>query len=86
MTTTMPYFPGRRQRVDLQVYYDGRWNSAGLGVLRARQERQVGRAAPGARYESGIRARMRAVYVDGASGDNVNSTTFGGWKYLYFSN
>jgi hypothetical protein len=29
---------------------------------------------------------MRSVYVNGSSGDSVNSTTYGSWKYLYFSN
>jgi hypothetical protein len=29
---------------------------------------------------------MRSVYVNGSSGDTVNSTTYGAWKYLYFSN
>ncbi|KOV76333.1 hypothetical protein ADL01_16630 [Streptomyces sp. NRRL WC-3618] len=85
MTTTMPAFPDRRQRVDLQVYYDNRWNSADSEYfeLDRNGKSAVQLPAPGT---SGIRARIRAAYVDGASGDNVNSTTFGGWKYLYFSN
>ncbi|MGW7423377.1 hypothetical protein ACWGJB_25645 [Streptomyces sp. NPDC054813] len=40
----------------------------------------------GAPGESGIRARLRSVYVNGSSGGTVNSTTYGGWKYIYFSN
>lgn len=39
--------------------------------------------APG---QSGIKARVRSVYVNGSSGDTVNTTTYGPWKYLYFSN
>lgn len=27
---------------------------------------------------------MRSVYVNGSSGDTVNSTTYGAWKYLYY--
>ncbi|QOV41950.1 Ig-like domain repeat protein [Streptomyces chromofuscus] len=85
LTTTMTYYPGRHQRFDLQVYYQGTWYSAEsqyfpLGT--------AGKSAVslGAPDESGIRARMRSVYVNGSSGDSVNSTTYGSWKYLYFSN
>ncbi|MEU6222373.1 PT domain-containing protein [Streptomyces sp. NPDC047042] len=85
LTTSMPYYPGREQRFDLQVYFEGTWYSAesqyfGIGT---NGKSAVELPAPG---ESGIRARMRSVYVDGSSGDNVNTTTVGAWKYLYFSN
>ncbi|GAA3887220.1 hypothetical protein GCM10023084_44810 [Streptomyces lacrimifluminis] len=85
LTTSMPYYPGRQQRFDLQVFFEGTWYSAdsqyfGIGT---NGRSAVELVAPG---ESGIRARIRSAYVDGASGDNVNSTTFGSWKYLYFSN
>jgi hypothetical protein len=84
-TTTMTYYPGREHRLDLQVYYQGKWYSAdseyfALGTS-GKSAVQIG--APG---ESGIRARLRSVYVNGSSGDTVNSTTYGGWKYIYFSN
>ncbi|MFJ4469968.1 Ig-like domain repeat protein [Streptomyces sp. NPDC089424] len=85
LTTTMTYYPGRQQRFDLQVYYQGTWYSADsmyfpLGLA---GKSAVTLEAPG---EAGIRARMRSVYVNGSSGDSVNSTTYGSWKYLYFSN
>ncbi|KOV58435.1 hypothetical protein ADL00_26445 [Streptomyces sp. AS58] len=85
LTTTMTYYPGRQQRFDLQVYYDGRWYSGDSQYfpLGTNGKSAVSLGAPG---ESGIRARMRSVYVNGSSGDNVNSTTYGSWKYLYFSN
>ncbi|MFD8736292.1 hypothetical protein ACFV06_15455 [Streptomyces sp. NPDC059618] len=38
--------------------------------------------APGT---SGIKVRMRSSYENKYSGDTVNSTTNGSWKYLYFS-
>lgn len=85
LTTTMSYYPGRQQRFDLNVFFEGQWiplESKYFGM--DRNGRSAARLlTPG---ESGIRLRMRSVYVDGASGDNVNSTTFGAWKYLYFSN
>ncbi|CAM5425462.1 hypothetical protein STANM309S_00187 [Streptomyces tanashiensis] len=36
--------------------------------------------------ESGWKVRVRSAYINGSSGDSVNSTTYGAWKYLYFSN
>ncbi|MGW0912979.1 Ig-like domain repeat protein [Streptomyces sp. NPDC002784] len=85
LTTTMSYYPGRQQRFDLQVYYQGSWYSADSQYfpLGTSGKSAVTLEAPG---ESGIRARMRSVYVNGSSGDSVNSTTYGSWKYLYFSN
>ncbi|WP_329274188.1 Ig-like domain repeat protein [Streptomyces sp. NBC_01451] len=85
LTTSMPYYQGRKQRFDLQVFYQGTWYStySDYFAIAPNGKSGVQLGAPG---ESGIRARVRSVYVDGASGDNVNSTTFGSWKYLYFSN
>jgi hypothetical protein len=85
LTTTMTYYPGRKQRFDLEVYYQGRWYSTDSEYfpLGTSGKSAVRLEAPG---ESGIRARMRSVYVNGSSGDTVNSTTYGAWKYLYFSN
>ncbi|MFJ9633630.1 YncE family protein [Streptomyces sp. NPDC101175] len=84
-TTTMTYYPNRQERLDLQVYYDGRWYDSdseyfGLGT---NGKVAVNLGAPG---QSGIKARIRAAYINGSSGDSVNSTTYSGWKYIYFSN
>ncbi|MGW4905382.1 YncE family protein [Streptomyces sp. NPDC004270] len=84
-TTTMTYYPGREHRLDLEVYYQGKWYSGDSEyfALGTSGKSAVRIGAPG---ESGIRARLRSVYVNGSSGDTVNSTTYGGWKYIYFSN
>ncbi|MFJ6573717.1 YncE family protein [Streptomyces sp. NPDC091292] len=83
-TTTMNYYSGRKQRFQLQVYYQGRWYDAGYEYFRlgTNGKSTVRLEAPG---ESGIRARMRSSYINGSSGDNVNSTTHGSWKYLNFT-
>lgn len=85
LTTTMTYYKGRKQRLDLQVYAGGKWYSAGSEYfpLGTNGKSAVRLGAPG---KSGIKARMRPVYVNASSGDTVNSTTYGSWKYLYFSN
>lgn len=84
-TTTMTYYRGRQQRFDLQVYYGGKWYDSGSQyfALANNGKSAVRLSAPG---ESGIRARMRSSYIDPTSGDSVNSTTYGPWKYMYFTN
>ncbi|MEU1618223.1 Ig-like domain repeat protein [Streptomyces sp. NPDC005722] len=84
LTTTMSYYKNRKQRFELQVYYQGKWYSSGSQYfkLATNGKSAVRLGAPG---EAGIRARMRSSYVNGSSGDNVNSTTYGSWKYLYFT-
>ena len=34
---------------------------------------------------TGVRFRIRSSYIDTTSGDNVNSTTYGTWKYFTFT-
>ncbi|MFJ8349853.1 YncE family protein [Streptomyces sp. NPDC094153] len=83
-TTTMTYYPGRKQRFQLQVYYQGKWYDSGFEyfALGTSGKSAVSLEAPG---EAGIRARMRSSYINGSSGDNVNSTTHGAWKYFAFT-
>jgi hypothetical protein len=84
LTTTMSYYTGRKQRLELQVYYQGTWYDGGSQYFKLATDGKsaVRLEAPG---ESGIRARVRSSYINGSSGDNVNSTTHGSWKYLYFT-
>ncbi|MFE9910508.1 YncE family protein [Streptomyces clavifer] len=84
LTTTMSYYKGRKQRLDLQVHSGGKWHSADSEyfALGTNGKSAVRLEAPG---KSGIKVRTRSVYVNGSSGDTVSSTTYGSWKYLYFS-
>jgi hypothetical protein len=85
-TTTMSYYAGREQLLQLQVYYQGRWYDAGSDyfALNSHGKSTVGLEGPG---ESGVRARVRASYIKGGNdGDSVNTTTHGSWKYIYFTN
>ncbi|GAB2735456.1 Ig-like domain repeat protein [Streptomyces bullii] len=83
-TTTMNYYEGRKQRFQLQVYHQGAWYDSGTEyfALATNGKSVVSLDAPG---ESGIRARMRSSYINGSSGDSVNSTTHGSWKYMTFT-
>ncbi|MFK4145575.1 YncE family protein [Streptomyces sp. NPDC004065] len=83
-TTTMTYYKGRKQRFEVEVYYQGKWYDSGSEyfALAANGKSAVRLAAP---RESGIRARVRSAYINGTSGDSVNSTTYGPWKYICFT-
>ncbi|MFI8093430.1 YncE family protein [Streptomyces sp. NPDC086080] len=83
-TTTMNYYKGRQQRLQLQVHYQGKWydTASEYFALGTNGKSVVRLEAPG---ESGIRARMRSSYINGSSGDSVNSTTHGAWKYITFT-
>jgi hypothetical protein len=67
------------------VYYQGVWYDAGSDyfALNSHGKSAVSIEGPG---ESGVRARVRASYIKGSSGDSVNTTTHGSWKYVYFTN
>lgn len=86
LTTTMTYYKGRQQRLDLQVYSQGKWYTAAseFFALNTKGKSVVRLEGPG-KGGAGIRARMRAAYINGSSGDTVNSTTHGAWKYIYFT-
>ncbi|MFD8071829.1 Ig-like domain repeat protein, partial [Streptomyces sp. NPDC059718] len=84
LTTSMTYHAGRSQRFELQVYYQGRWYSAGTEYFQLGTDGKC-RVQLGAPGEAGIRARMRSSYIKGSSGDSLNATTYGSWKYLYFT-
>jgi hypothetical protein len=85
LTTTMNYYTGRKQLFQVQVYHQGTWYDSGSQyvALGTDGKSAVRLEAPGT---SGIRARIRSSYVNFSSGDNVNSTAHGPWKYLYFTN
>ncbi|MEV7137009.1 Ig-like domain repeat protein [Streptomyces tauricus] len=84
-TTTMNYYTGRKQRFEVQVYHQGSWYTTGSEyfALGTSGVSAVTLEAPG---ESGIRARIRSSYINSSSGDTVNSTTHGAWKYITFTN
>lgn len=46
---------------------------------------KVSTAISGQYKKKGYRMRVRSSYYNGTSGDNVNSTTHGDWKYFIFT-
>lgn len=85
LNTTMTYYRGRKERLDLQVYSDGRWYTTASEYFSLGSDGKTS-INLGHAGTSGVRARIRAVYVDPSSGDSVNTTTIGAWQYFYFTN
>ncbi|MEU2333210.1 Ig-like domain repeat protein [Streptomyces sp. NPDC013172] len=85
-TTTMPYYTGRAQRFDFQVWYQGRWYSDTSQYF-ALATSGISKVEFGGNHKSdvGWRFRVRSDYINGSSGDTVNSTTYGAWKYFTFT-
>ncbi|MGW5351742.1 Ig-like domain repeat protein [Streptomyces sp. NPDC004031] len=82
-TTSMTYYPGRSVRLDLEVYYAGKWYpESEYFRLSTSGKVTVDLGAPG---QAGLKARIRSAYIDTQSGDSVNSTTYTSWRYLYFT-
>ncbi|GAB7103264.1 hypothetical protein JCM4814A_15780 [Streptomyces phaeofaciens JCM 4814] len=84
-TTTMSYYPGREHRLDIDVYYQGQWHR-GYDEYFALGSNGKSVIDLGASDEAGLRVRVRSAYINESSGDNVNSTTYSSWKYIYFTN
>ncbi|MEU2052801.1 Ig-like domain repeat protein [Streptomyces bungoensis] len=86
VTTKMPYYPGRSQKLEFEVYYQGSWYPGDPeyfkldsdGVSRVQITGDHGQ-------DVGWRFRIRSSYINGSSGDNVNSTTHGAWKYFTYT-
>lgn len=83
-TTTMTAYPNRSEKLSLEIYYRGKWRANGHQYFKLGSNGRVGVSLTGAR-DTGYRLRMRASYVNGSSGDTVNSTTNGPWKYFIFT-
>ncbi|MEV6109085.1 Ig-like domain repeat protein [Streptomyces sp. NPDC051940] len=84
LSTAMTAYPGRSQRVDMQIYASGAWhsvdpmyvplNSSGKSYVKLEGD-----------WPNNYKLRARSVYVDGSSGDSVNATTYSSWKYFIFT-
>nr|WP_203690163.1 Ig-like domain repeat protein [Streptomyces sp. SID12488] len=83
-TTSMTAYPHRRQRLQIEYFYEGTWYEGGSQYF-ALDSSGISRVELGGTHDIGFRFRIRSSYLDGASGDNVNTTTHGAWKYFIFT-
>ncbi|MER7837340.1 Ig-like domain repeat protein [Streptomyces sp. NPDC096040] len=85
-TTKMAYYSGRSQRFDFQVYYQGKWHADDSQYFKLATSGVSPVEVTGNHKEDvGRRFRVRSDYINGTSGDTVNSTTYGAWKYFTFT-
>lgn len=84
LKTTMTYYPGRQQRLQLQFHYNGAWHDGGSEYFPLGTSGGSGITLTGT-PTTDVRLRFRSEYRDTSSGDNVNTTTYGAWKYFIFT-
>ncbi|MER5771002.1 Ig-like domain repeat protein [Streptomyces sp. NPDC001985] len=85
-TTTMPAFKNRSERLTLEFFYEGKWYDLELeNAYFPLDSKGVSRVQLNGPHETGYRLRMRSSYINGSSGDTVNSTTHGPWRYFTFT-
>ncbi|MET7988100.1 Ig-like domain repeat protein [Streptomyces sp. NPDC005281] len=83
-TTTMTAYPGRRQRLQIQAYSQGSWVTTGTQYFALSSSGKSQVTVTGTPPKN-VRFRVRDSYINGSSGDTVNSTTDGAWKYFLFT-
>ncbi|WP_258050002.1 hypothetical protein [Streptomyces finlayi] len=82
--TTMSYYKGRSHKLSLELYYKGTWYDVGTGYFALSTTGRTSITLTGP-HDTGYKMRVRSSYVNGHSGDSVNSTTHGSWKYFIFT-
>ncbi|WP_369170779.1 Ig-like domain repeat protein [Streptomyces sp. R28] len=82
--TTMTMYPGRKYQFQVQRFYDGAWQTTASEYFALDTYGKDSVTLDGT-PPIGPRFRVRSSYVDTASGDNVNATTYGAWKYFTFT-
>ncbi|AGL20894.1 YncE family protein [Actinoplanes sp. N902-109] len=83
-TTTMTAHPGRKQRLFLEYYASGTWHAWHNYLIAVDAAGHSTYTLTGT-HNVGTRYRVRAAYLSGTSGDNVNYSTYGAYKYFQFT-
>ncbi|MFI8824427.1 Ig-like domain repeat protein [Streptomyces sp. NPDC053431] len=83
-TTWHNAYPNRSTQLDVQFWYAGAWRDLGAEYFELDRYGKSYVSFDGDDL-AGYRFRMRSAYIDGASGDNVNATVYGPWKYFNFT-
>ncbi|MFF8729131.1 YncE family protein [Streptomyces sp. NPDC015171] len=82
--TTMTAYKGRKYQAEMQSYSKGAWRDTHTEFLAlppgGKDTLELTGTPP-----TGVRFRIRSSYIDTKSGDNVNATTYGSWKYFIFT-
>ncbi|MGK5680657.1 hypothetical protein [Actinoplanes sp. URMC 104] len=81
--THMPQYPGRKPYLTIDFFNGSKWQTwrASYSVL----QNGVSENILTGTHTIGVRYRVRSAYLYGKSGDTVNTTTYGNYKYFTFS-
>ncbi|GAA2793515.1 hypothetical protein GCM10019017_43760 [Streptomyces showdoensis] len=85
ITTWHNAYPNRLTRNDAQMWIQGAWRDLGPEWFALDRYGKAYVRFQGDPVLAGYKFRVRSSYIDGASGDNVNSTVYGPWKYFNFT-
>ena len=83
-TTTMTPAAGRKQRLQFEYFSGGKWYAWKGYTLTLTSTGKSVHTLTGA-HKTGGRYRVRAAYIPGTSGDSVNYTTYGAYRYFTFT-
>jgi hypothetical protein len=83
-TTTMTAATGRSQLFTLEYYYKGKWRASGSQYFKLTSKGKSAITVVGT-HETNLKMRVRSEYVKGTSGDSLNATTIGAWRYFIFT-
>ncbi|KUN99683.1 Ig-like domain-containing protein [Streptomyces caeruleatus] len=82
--TTMTMYRGRKYQLQVQRFSDGAWHTTHTEYFALDTYGKDSVVLDGT-PPVGPRFRIRSSYIDTTSGDNVNATTYGAWKYFVFT-
>ncbi|MET3428107.1 hypothetical protein BJ973_007319 [Actinoplanes tereljensis] len=78
LTTTMTSSAKRKQYLTVEYYSGGKWRVAKAGYF--------GMSVTfNGTHKVGVKYRVRAAYISGKSGDTINATTYGAYRYFTFT-
>ncbi|MFI1995937.1 hypothetical protein [Actinoplanes sp. NPDC020271] len=83
-TTSMTWNAGRKQKLTFEYYSGGKWKSWRSGLFPLSKAGKSIYTLTGTN-KTGVRYRVRTAYLPGTSGDSLNYTTYGAWKYFTFT-
>jgi hypothetical protein len=83
-TTTMTAYPKRKQYLVVESYSGGKWRAVKSGYYTLSGAGKSTVTFTNSR-KTGVNYRVRAAYLTGKSGDTVNATTYGAYRYFTFT-
>ncbi|MEU4239627.1 hypothetical protein [Actinoplanes sp. NPDC026619] len=83
-TTSMTAYPKRKQQLQVEYYAGGKWRTWTSAYLTLSSAGKSYAELTGS-HPVGTHFRVRAAYLDTSSGDNVNYTTYGTYRYFTFA-